>query len=65
MLKYYAHRKENTINIHNIVESTIVDDVPRTIPRIYAALKECQVNHQSSMVEVEGEIVEQFISIFN
>ena len=37
--------------------------VARTIPRIYDALEDCQADHQSTMVEVEGKIVEQYVSI--
>ena len=35
----------------------------RTIPRIYAALEHCQEDHQSTVVEVEGKIAKQSISI--
>ena len=37
--------------------------VARAIPRIYAALEDRQEDHQSIMVEVVGNIVEQFVSI--
>ena len=37
--------------------------VAREVPRIYAALEDHQVDHQSTMVEVAGNIVEQSISI--
>ena len=35
----------------------------REIPRIYAALEDCQADHQSTVVEVAGKIVDQSISI--
>ena len=35
----------------------------RTIPRIYAALEDSQVDHQSTVVEVEGKISKKSISI--
>ena len=38
--------------------------VARTVPRIYAALGDYQIDHQSTVVEVAGNIVEQFVSIF-
>ena len=37
--------------------------VERAVPRIYAALEDCQEDHQSTMVEVAGKIVERSISI--
>ena len=37
--------------------------VARAVPRIYAALEDHQVDHQSIVVEVAGKIVEQSISI--
>ena len=63
LLRNCPHRKENTINIQNIKEATIVDDVLRIIPKIYDAFKDSQVDHQSAMVEVKGKIAKQFLSI--
>ena len=37
--------------------------VAREVPRIYAAMEDHQAYHQSTMVEVTGNIVEQSISI--
>ena len=37
--------------------------VARAIPRIYATLEDHQEDHQSSVVEVAGKIVEKYISI--
>ena len=37
--------------------------VARAVPRIYAALEDHQVDHQSTVVEVAGKIVEQSVSI--
>ena len=37
--------------------------VARAVPRIYAALEDHQEDHQSTMVEVAGNIVEQYVSI--
>ena len=37
--------------------------VAREVPRIYAALEYHQEEHQSTMVEVAGKIVEQSVSI--
>ena len=37
--------------------------VARVVPRIYAALEDRQADHQSTVVEVAGKIVEQSVSI--
>ena len=37
--------------------------VARAIPRIYAALEDRQVDHLSTVVEVTGKIVEQYVCI--
>ena len=37
--------------------------VARAVPRIYAALEDHQADHQSTVVEVAGKIVEKFVSI--
>ena len=36
----------------------------RTIHIIYAALEDREVDHQSTMVEVEGKIAKKYVSIF-
>ena len=48
---------------HNIQGVETVGQVARTIPRIYAALEDHEACHQSNVVEVEGNIVEQFVSV--
>ena len=37
--------------------------VARVVPRIYAVLEDSQADHQSTVVEVAGKMVEQFVSI--
>jgi hypothetical protein len=58
-----GHRKENTRNIHNIAEATIIDDVAQTISNIYVALEECPKNHQSVVIEFEGRIAKKSLFI--
>ena len=41
----------------------MVGQVARIVPRIYAALEDRQVDHQSTMVEFEGKISQQSFSI--
>ena len=48
---------------YNIQEVETVVQVARVIPNIYATLEDHQADHQSTVVEVAGNIVEQSISI--
>ena len=48
---------------YNIQEAETVGQVARAVPRIYIALEDHQVDHQSTVVEVVGNIVEQYVSI--
>ena len=63
MLRNCPHRNENVSQVHNIQGAEIVGQVVRIILRIYAALEDCQADHQSTMVEVEGKIAKQSVSI--
>ena len=54
---------ENASPTYNIQEAKIVGQVARVVPRIYAALKDCQEDHQSTLVEVASNIVDQYVSI--
>ena len=44
-------------------ESSTVNDIARNIPRINGALEDQQENHQSTMLEVEGKILNTYVSI--
>ena len=57
------HGNGNVSQVHNIQGAKTAVQMERDIPRIYAALKDCQADHQSTVVDVEGKIVEQSISI--
>ena len=48
---------------HRIQEEDTVENAARGMPRIYAALDHQQADHQSNMIEVEGMICNQSISI--
>ena len=62
--RYYPLENESARPAYNIQGAEIVGQVARAVPRIYAALEDCQADHQSIVVEVAGNIVEQSISIF-
>ena len=49
--------------VHTIGEYDTVDDVGRSMPRIYAALGNRQADYQSHMIEIEGIINNQPIVI--
>jgi hypothetical protein len=49
--------------VYNVQEASTFNDVSRSVPRIYAAIENWQANHQASVVELEGIITNQTISI--
>ena len=56
-------KNESARPAYKIQEAEIVGQVEREVPRIYAALEDHQADHQSTVVEVAGKIVEQSVSI--
>ena len=54
---------ESASPAYHIQEVETVGQVARVVPRIYAALEDRQEDHQSTVVEVVGKIVEQSVSI--
>ena len=48
--------------LHNIQEEPTIEDISRT-PKIYAVLDGQQEDHQATMVEIEGKILNTSISI--
>jgi hypothetical protein len=63
MLREFPHRKNDTKRIYIFQEAIIVDDVAKSVPQIYVVVKNRQVDHQASIVELEGIITKQPISI--
>ena len=49
----------NVGQAHNIQEEKTMGQVTRTIPRIYAGMEDCQEDHRSTVLQVEGKIVEK------
>ena len=49
--------------MYNVHEEPIVNDMARSVPRIYASMENWQADHQASMVELEGISTKQTISI--
>ena len=44
-------------------KATIVNDIARNIPTISAALENRQAEHQATMVEMEGKIADQSVTV--
>ena len=63
MRKYCPLENESARPAYNIQEVETMGQVARAVPRIYAALEDRQEDHHSTVVEVAGKIVEQFVSI--
>ena len=61
--RYCPLENESARKAYNIREAKIVGQVARVVPRIYVALEDRQADHQSTVVEVVGKIVEQSVSI--
>jgi ribosomal protein L37E len=61
--KYCSHWGDKMKTMHNIKHEEVVEDVGRSMSRIYAALDNRQANYQSHMIEVEGKIDNQHITI--
>ena len=50
--------------IYSAKEAQIVVDVGQSIPQIYATLDNIQEDHQESIIEMDGKLYDQFVSIF-
>jgi hypothetical protein len=57
------HKGERMRIVHNIHEAETVEDMGMSISRIYATLDNKQVEYQSPMIEVEGKINNEPITI--
>jgi hypothetical protein len=63
MFKYWPLKGYMIRIVHNLQEVFIVEDMGRSMPRIYVALDNKKLNYQSHMIEVEGNIDNQPIAI--
>ena len=61
-MKEFPVRKKN-FNVHSIQEIVTVGDMARSMPIICVALENWQLDHQTSMVEIEGMLNSAPISI--
>ena len=56
MFRDFPHRGEKVRIFHNVQQAETIEDMGRSVPRIYAALDKKKENFQSHMIEVEGMI---------
>jgi hypothetical protein len=63
MYKDFPHRGDKMKTLRSIKQEDMVEDVRKSMPRIYAALDNRQVDYQFHMIKVEGEIDNQPIAI--
>ena len=63
MQRNFQLETENARPAYNLQEAETVGQVVRVVPRINAALEDHEEDHQSTMVEVAGNIAEQSVSI--
>ena len=63
MRRYFPLENESARPTYNIQEAEIVGEVERVVLGIYAAQKDHQKDHQSTVLEVAGKIVEQSVSV--
>jgi hypothetical protein len=64
MYRYCPRRGEKVRIVHNVHQDNTVEDMGRSMPRIYASLNNKQDEFQSHVIEVEGKINDQPIAIF-
>ena len=63
MYRDFPHRSEKVRSIHNVQQDKTMEDTCISVPKIYAALDNNKCEFQSHMIEVEGKINNQPISI--
>jgi hypothetical protein len=63
MLRDCPHRKHEYKIVYHVQDATMINDVSRSVPKIYAVVENRQEDHQASIVELEGIISKQPISI--
>jgi hypothetical protein len=63
MYRYFPHRGEKVRIVHNVQNIETVDEMGKSMPRIYETLDNKQVEFKSHMIEVQGKIKNQPIDI--
>jgi hypothetical protein len=63
MFRNCPHKGEKVRIVHNVQQDETMEDIGRSVPKMYAALDNKQEEYQSHMIEVEGMINNQTIVI--
>jgi hypothetical protein len=63
MCRYFPQRSDKVSIVLNVQQAVIVEDMGISVPRIYTTLDNKQAEFLSHMIEVEGKINDQPISI--
>jgi hypothetical protein len=62
-LRDFPHRQHDSKKVYHVQEATTVNDVARSVPRIYAVVENQQERPPSFVVELEGIISKKPVSI--
>jgi hypothetical protein len=63
MFRDFPQRREKLRTTHNVQQAVIVEDMGRSVPRIYVSLDTKQAEFWLHMIDVEGKINDQPIAI--
>jgi hypothetical protein len=63
MYRNFPHIGEKVRNVHNVQHNEILEDMRRSVPRIYSTLDNKQDKFQSHMIEVEGMTNNHYFTI--
>jgi hypothetical protein len=58
LLRDCPHRQHENQTVYNVQEVATINDIAKSVSRIYTTVENQQANHQASMVELEGVINE-------
>ena len=59
----FPHLHDVGKNIYSAQEVRIVGEVALSMPQIYSTMENFQVDHQDSIIEMEGKLQEKVVSI--
>jgi hypothetical protein len=59
LLRDCPQRKRDRKRVYHVQEATAINDVSRSVTKLYVTIKNRQVEHQASVVKLEGIISKQ------
>jgi hypothetical protein len=63
LLRDCSHGQQNNRRIYNVQEATTINNVARSMPKIYAAMDNKQADREASVVDMEGMITNHLVFI--